>query len=270
MFVIASNISTRQPNVASLADQLKQSGWDLDGNAAALLQKMAEQCVNTGADALEINTLHHMDEPEAMEAMVKIVQRATDRQLCLSTNHVETLKAGLDACKASPIVNYLSMEERRLQQMLPLAAERSAEVVLLVSEPETPRAAQDMLHTAAVLVGAAAESGISDGRLLVDPGLIHITRSIGQQHLVEVKKFLRSLPDVFEPPVRSTCWLANASAGAPKSARLVIETTLLAMLAGLGLSSVFIDVLAPDNMRVIRALKIFNNEVVYSEHDLEY
>ena len=270
MFVIASNITTRQPNVASLFEQLKESRWDLDGDAAAVLQKLAEQCVNAGADALEVNTLHHMDEPEAMQAAVKIVQRATDRQLCLSTNNVRALEAGLDACRGSPIVNYVSMDEMRLKHMLPLAADRGAEIVLLVSEPEAPRAAQDMLHNAAVLVGAATEAGIADAHLFIDPGLIHITRSIGQQHLVEVRRFLESLPDVFEPPVRSTCWLANASAGAPKRVGLVVETILLAMLAGLGLSSVFLDVLVPDNMRVIRALRIFNNEVVYSEQDLEY
>lgn len=270
MFVIASNITTRQPNVASLFDQLKESSWDLNGDAATVLQKLAEQCVNAGADAVEINTLHHGDEPEAMEAAVRIVQRATDRQVCLSTNNVKTLEAGLDVCEGAPIVNYISMDETRLKHMLPLAADRGAEVVLLVSEPEAPSAAKDMLHNAAVLVGAANESGIGDDRLFVDPGLIHITRSIGQQHLVEVKRFLQSLPDVFEPPVRSTCWLANASAGAPRGVRLVIDTVLLAMLAGLGLSSVFLDVLVPDNMRVVRALRVFDNEVVYSEQELEY
>jgi hypothetical protein len=41
------------------------------------------------------------------------------------------------------------------------------------------------------------------------------------------------------------------------------------MLASAGLSSVFLDVLQRENMRTLRLLRIFNNEVVYSDSEVE-
>ncbi|MFW6102161.1 MAG: hypothetical protein ACOC6O_00710 [Chloroflexota bacterium] len=73
-----------------------------------------------------------------------------------------------------------------------------------------------------------------------------------------------------EPPVKNTCWLANCSAGTPRRLRPVIESALLAMLAGLGLSSVFLVVLRLENMRTVRLIKMFANEVVYSESEAEF
>lgn len=266
MLVIANNITTRSAKIDRMFRQLKATAWRPEQPAATMLKELAERCVAAGADALEINLQQHHDRPEAMEFAVTAVQQVTDRQLCLSTNNVEALEAGLQACQQPPLVNYISVNEARLQRMLPLIARHGAEAVLLITGP---RDAQEMLKTAAILVGAANEMGIPNDSLLVDPGLFHISSDIGQRHLVEVMEFLRALPETFDPPVRSTCWLSNISAGVPKRSRPVIESTLLAMLSGLGLSSVFLDVLRRENMRLVRLIKVLNNETVYSHRDLE-
>ncbi len=106
-------------------------------------------------------------------------------------------------------------------------------------------------------------------RILIDPGLIHITGDIGQRYLCEVTELLKALPELFAPPIKTTCWLGNASIGAPSRLRTVIETGLLAVLSGLGLSSVFLDVLKRENMRMVRLIRILNNEIVYSDGELE-
>jgi cobalamin-dependent methionine synthase I len=126
-----------------------------------------------------------------------------------------------------------------------------------------------MLQKTAILVGAANEAGIPNGRILVDPGLVHVTADIGQRHLTEVFEFLRALPDATDPPVRSTCWLANCSTGAPRRLRPAIETALLPMLAGTGLSSVFLDILLRLNQRAARLVSIFNNQVIYSDSEID-
>jgi hypothetical protein len=78
-------------------------------------------------------------------------------------------------------------------------------------------------------------------------------------------ELLRNVPQTFDPAVKTTCWLGNSSAGAPARLRPVIETTLLAILSGIGLSSVFLDILKRENQRAIRLLKILNNEEVYAD-----
>lgn len=166
-----------------------------------------------------------------MEFAVNAVQQATDLRLCLSTNNVQAVEAGLRTCKRLPLVNYISIVETRLRNMLPMIASHGAGVVLLVSDPTAPTDAREMLQKAAILVGAANKLGVPSEDILIDPGLIHITSDVGQCHLVEVMEFLRALPDATEPAAKNTCWLANSSASAPRRLYPVIETALLPMLA---------------------------------------
>lgn len=269
MFVIANNISTRDPKVERIFRQAKAEAWSIESEPAKNLMELAQQCAIAGANALEINLQQHHDLPEAMQFAVNAVQQVTDLRLCLSTNNAEALEAGLLECVSPPLANYLHIDEKRLIKMLPLTARHGAGVILLVSDPAAPSDAREMLRKTAVLVGAANEAGIFNFSIFVDPGLIHITNADGQRHLVEILEFLRALPDATEPPVKSTCWLANSSAGIPRRLRLLIETTLLPMLAGIGLSSIFLDVLQRENRRALRLLRIFNNELTYAQGEVE-
>lgn len=269
MFVIASNISTRDTTVNQIFRQAKAGGWASNGQPFVRLGEIAEQCVAAGADALEINIQQHHDLPEAMEFAINAVQQVTDLPLCLSSNNVQAMEAGLRVCKHPPLVNYISIDEARLKELLPLVANHGAGMVLLVGSLTAVTDAREMLQKAAILVGAANELGVPNDDIIIDTGLIHVTSDVGQRHLTEVLEFLRALPEALEPGIRSTCWLANGSAGAPKRLRPMIESALLPMLAGAGLSSVFWDVLRRENLRAIRLVRIFNSEVVYAENQLE-
>ncbi|MFH1383152.1 MAG: dihydropteroate synthase [Chloroflexota bacterium] len=268
MLVIANNLTTRRSLIERIFRQSQAAKWDSEQPAADKLKETARQCAAAGANLLEIDTQQHFDRPEAVEFAVKAVQQATNLPLCLSTNNVEALEAGLRLCRRPPLVNYVSIDVTRIKEVLPLVAKYQAEVVLLVSDPAAPTDAREMLEKAAILIGAANEAGVPSSRILVDPGIIHISKDIGQRHLAEVFEFLRALSEATEPPVRSTCWLSNISAAAPRRFHWLLETSLLLTLAGAGLSSVFIDVLQRENRRALRLVRIFNNELVYSDGEL--
>jgi hypothetical protein len=267
MFIIASNISTREPEVNRLLEQWANANWE-QSRAPGELEALITRCAGAGVDALEINTQQHEDSPQAMAALVKLAEQACDKQLCLSTDRADVLEAGLSACRRPPLVNYVSIDEERLKEILPLVVSHTAGVVFLVSEPAAPADAGEMLQKAAILVGAASAGGITGDRVFIDPGLVHITSAQGQRHLAEVMEFLREFYRALEPPVRSTCWLGNSSAGAHAELRTAIETALLPMLAGLGLGSVFMDVLRPGAMRTVRLIEIFQGRDVYAEAEL--
>ncbi|MBI2829922.1 MAG: dihydropteroate synthase [Chloroflexi bacterium] len=269
MQVIANNISTRNARVHKLLRESQALHWDHRQAPALRLKELVQQCVAAGADVLEINTQQHLDEPEAMEFAITELQEMTKKQLCLSTNSPECVAVGLKACKVPPVVNYVSFDLDRLQKVLPLIAKYKAEVVLLVTAPGETSDAETMLKKAAILVGAANEAGIPNSKIYIDPGIVHITKESGQRHFREVLDFLQALPATFEPWVKSTGWLSNVSTGAPRQLRPVLETTALAMLAAGGLSSVFMDVLRRENRRMTRLVKIFRDESVYSDGDVE-
>lgn len=269
MFVIASNITTRNGEVKQAFDQGKSSGWNSSGQGAEALRNLAKQSESSGADAIEIDIQQHHDNPDAMKFAVDAVQRSTNLQLCLSSNSPVALEAGLGLCKKPAMLNYVSVDEARLKQVLPMAAKHGTSVILLVSDPTAPSDALDMLRKTAILVGAANGEGITNDRILVDPGIIHITDDLGQRHMAETLEFLRDLPQAVDPPIRSTCWLRNGSTGAPAQLRGDLEGSLLLMLAGAGLSSAFMDVTSKEDSRALRLVKIFQNELVYSHSDIE-
>ena len=263
MLVVASNITTRDPKIERILRKV-----DLKATRNEI-QELDCRCAAAGADVLDLNVQQHHDRPDVMAFLVGAVQEVTDRRLCLSTGNAVTLEAGLKACDRPPWVNYVSIDQARLQDMLPLVAEYGAGVVLLVGDAASPGDAEQLVKKAAVLVGTAGEVGIPNDSILIDPGLIHITADIGQRYLGEVIEFLKAVPELFTPAVKSTCWLGNASVGAPDRLRPVIEMSLLAMLAGVGLSSTFLDVLKRENMRMVRLTRILKNEVIYSAGELE-
>jgi 5-methyltetrahydrofolate corrinoid/iron sulfur protein methyltransferase len=230
---------------------------------------LVRQCVEGGADVLEINTQQHYDRPEVVEFAVRFIEEAAGRPLCLSSLNAEALEAGLRCCKRPALVNHLSLDPVQLQKVLPLVARYKAEIVLLVNEPGVNHDAEKMLKKAAILVGAANEAGVPSSRIIVDPGLMHVSKEPGQRHFAEILDFLRALPDSFDSKVRSTCWLNGVSVGSPRPARAVLETTALAMLATCGLSSVFMNVLSKENRRMLRLTKIFTNQSIYADHDVE-
>jgi cobalamin-dependent methionine synthase I len=265
MLVIANNITTRNVQVARLFRQKISACEDAESRAYSSVQNLAEACLRAGADMLEINLQQHFDQPEHIEFIVNAVQEISDCQLCLSVNRVDTLEAGLQTCRQPPLVNYVALETGRLDETLPLAVKYNADIVLLISDPSSPGDARQILEKAAVLVGAANNVGIPNERIFLDPGIFHITKEPGQRHLLEVMDFLRNVPEIFDPPVKTTCWLGNSSAGAPARLRPAIETALLATLFGIGLSSVFLDILKRENQRAVHLLKVFNNQEVYAD-----
>jgi cobalamin-dependent methionine synthase I len=269
MLIIASNITTRNPRVLGILREGLSGNENPESETCPGLKDIAESCVAAGANVLDINIQQHLDNPATMAFAVRVVQSATQGQLCLSANNTETLEAGLKACRRPPILNYVTLSTQRLKEILPLTAKYKAELILMVSDPAAPLDAERMLEQAAVLVGAANESGIPNDRLILDPGLFHITAEAGQRHLVEMMELLEAIPNVFDPPVRTTCWLGNSSAGAPARLRPMIESTLLPLLSGVGISSVFLDVLRRESKRTLNLLKVFRNEEIYADSLLQ-
>ncbi len=275
MIVISDNITTRSRKVAEALKPL----YDASAGArvvesarkksAKFLEALARQCVAAGADIININLQQRYDRPEVMEFAVKTIQEAVNCQLCLSSNRPDTLQRGLQACQHPPIVNYVSLDKKRLEETLPLAAQYGAEVILYLADPIAPASVEDTLKLAAVLAGAANEAGISNDRIIIDPGVLHVTSEPGQRRIKTLTELLPALTETFEPPVRTTCWVNNVSAGAAKHLRPAINNTFLAMFAGLGLSSAFVDVLSKETMRTISLIKVFRNQRIYSDGDFE-
>jgi 5-methyltetrahydrofolate--homocysteine methyltransferase len=148
----------------AFAEQLR--GGDLS-TVAVDARAQAE----AGADMLDVNAgIPLVDEADLLSRMLTIVQEAVDLPICIDSSVIEALEAGLSVYEGKPLVNSVTGEDERLEEILPLVARHGAAVIGLANDetgiPETP---QQRLDIARKIVSAAGDHGIPPQDVVIDP-----------------------------------------------------------------------------------------------------
>ena len=149
----------------------KKFAADLRAGDLSLVTHDAEAQVEAGADMLDVNAgIPLVDEAELLASMLRTVQAAVDVPICIDSSVIEALEAGLSVYEGRALVNSVTAEEDRLQEILPLVSDYDAAVIGLANDetgiPETP---QKRLECARRIVTAAADFGIAREDVVIDP-----------------------------------------------------------------------------------------------------
>jgi len=260
MLVIANNLSFRNKAFVKAARS---------GDTSAM-SAMARELKDAGADILNISLSLDGDGDEKYMAAAAGAVREAGLPLSIDSRNPRAHKEAIKAAGVPLIINYVSAEPSRARDMdevIGIAAENRTDLVLYALRGGTPHDSEERLAIISELIERANDAGVDNSRLIVDPVILHVAGGIGQRHAVAVQETLYGLRELVEPPVRTTCWLSNVSAGAPKELRFAINDTFLAMLAGLGLWSACLDVLNRETMRTVRLIRALKDEAVYSTAD---
>src|SRR5579862_4743812 len=112
----------------SFAEQLRAG--DLSTVSADALAQ-----VQAGADMLDVNAgIPLVDEPELLKSMLGVVQDTVDVPICIDSSVIEALEAGLSVYEGKALVNSVTAEDERLQEILPLVARHNAAVIGLAND----------------------------------------------------------------------------------------------------------------------------------------
>ena len=102
-----------------------------------------------------------VDEAELLADDAATVQATADVPICIDSSVIEALEAGLAVYEGKALVNSVTGEDDRLEEILPLVARHGAAVIGLANDetgiPETP---QQRLEIARKIVSAAGDHGI--------------------------------------------------------------------------------------------------------------
>jgi 5-methyltetrahydrofolate--homocysteine methyltransferase len=208
------------------AEQLR--GGDLSTvTADAIAQAEA------GADMLDINAgIPLVDEPELLKSMLRTAQDAVDLPICIDSSVIEALEAGLSVYEGRALVNSVTAEDDRLEEILPLVARHGAAVIALVNDengiPETP---EQRLGFARKIVSVAGDYGIGPEDIVIDP--LAMTVGADTEAVTTTLATIRLIRD--ELGVNMCLGASNVSFGLPQ--RHVLNAGFLPMAMAAGLTS---------------------------------
>jgi 5-methyltetrahydrofolate--homocysteine methyltransferase len=210
--------------------------------------------VGAGAQMLDVNAgIPLADEPALLARAIELVQSLTDVPLSIDSSIVAALESGLLAYRGKALVNSVTGEEERLEQVLPLVAKHGAAVVAISNDETGISENPDIrFEVAKKIVGRAADHGIPREDIVVDPLVMPIgaIATAGQQ----VFHLIRRLRD--ELGVNTTCGASNISFGLPN--RAGINAAFLAMAIGAGMTSAITNPLEPEIRQSIMAADVLN------------
>ncbi len=203
--------------------------------------------VQAGADVLDVNAgIPLVDEPELLMGMLRTVQEAVDVPICIDSSVIEALEAGLSVYEGRALVNSVTAEDERLQEILPLVAAHGAAVIGLANDetgiPETP---QDRLACARKIVSAAADYGIPVEDIVIDP--LAMTVGAATDAVTTTLATISLIRD--ELGVNMCLGASNVSFGLPE--RHVLNAAFLPMAMAAGLTSAIMST-APVVVQAVR------------------
>jgi 5-methyltetrahydrofolate--homocysteine methyltransferase len=189
--------------------------------------------VDAGADMLDVNAgIPLVDEPALLSDMLRTVQEAVDVPICIDSSVIEALEAGLSVYDGRALVNSVTAEDERLDEILPLVARHGAAVIGLANDetgiPETP---EKRLECARKIVGAAGDHGIDAADVIIDP--LAMTVGADTEAVTTTLRTISLIRD--ELGVNMCLGASNVSFGLPQ--RFVLGAAFLPMAMAAGLTS---------------------------------
>lgn len=258
MILVADNLHALNPVVAEALDKLD----------AEPIRKIVRRCEQAGARWIDLNPGYLSQRREdRMAFLVQVVQEASSMEMVLDSPHARILAKGLSACHRKPILNGLTLEKNKLQEILPLAAEHKTRVIALLLDQSSfsPAGLEEKIAIALQLREAALAAGLALDDVIFDPVLPNLSWHDASQRFSETLKTVRLLTSgaIFGGPATAIAGLSNLRSGLKKQYPADLDVVCLGLLGGAGLQCVLADALEPHIHKAWRLI----NQMSQSLHE---
>lgn len=250
MFIISALLNSSVEQVSQIVKERDEK---------KLLQLAHEQ-VEFGAHALDVNCgSHHASEIEDLVWMVDTLQKEVKVPLCIDSPSHEAQAAALARVKhGRPILDSTTLEQERIDAMMPLVKQYDAQlVVLLHDESGMPKSADDRLAMMPKVEHLVSEWDMQRKDILLDPLLYPL--STGDSEPEIYLETLRRLRQDY-PEYLVSCGLDNISSGMP--ARTLLDIAMVTMCAACGQNAVLIK-LNPQVAAFFKAIRALQGQDEY-------
>lgn len=209
----------------ALQEELRNDKWDI-------VCAMAEEQEKNGADILDINLgMNGIDEKEMMVKAIYEIMNVTDLPLCIDSSHADVIEAALRIYPGRALINSISLEKKKIEELIPIAVKYGAMFILLpLSENGLPKDMNEKKAVIHEIMNKAKEAGLTDEDIIVD-GLVNTVgaNKDAAHQTLETISYCRN-----ELKLATICGLSNISFGLPE--RQYINSTFFAFCIKEGLT----------------------------------
>ena len=259
MLIIADNLNVRN---ADYVNKLKKKDWKA-------VEAMAKELAVRGADVVNVQvSTDGMGDEDVLLPAAEAVQQGAGLPLCLDSRNSKALRKTVPVCKEPPIINYLSGDEKNPNEMLSLVRETKSNLIIRALKGTVPMTLEAKLMIIEDLIEKANAADVPNERLFADPSVVHISKGMGQEHLLNAHESIVVLNAMADPPLNTVIWLSNVTTGLPKKLKSVVASAYLSYLAGAGLHAALVNVKDEDVMRTVYLIKSFRDEVIFTPAEI--
>ena len=204
---------------------------ELKNGCLDLVLSFAEEQENAGASILDVNMgMEGIDEKEMMRKAINELSVTTSLPLAIDSSSPQVIETALRNYPGRALINSISLEKTKFDEILPLAKKYGAMFILLpLSDAGLPADISEKIDIIKKITSRAIELGIPKEDIIVDA----LVTTIGANkhaalEAIETIKYCR------EKGYPTICGLSNISFGLPE--RGYINTAFLTMAVNAGLT----------------------------------
>ena len=206
-----------------------------DKNAIQMLARAQQEA---GAHYIDVNAGTFVGkEPEYLKWLVQTVQEAVDLPCTLDSPDPKAIEAVMEIHRGVPMINSISMEKDRYDNLMPILKGSDLKVVALcMSDSGMPETMKNRLEISGRLVNALVKNDVKINNIFVDPLVqpLSVKNSFGMEFLNSVEKIHSEFEDI-----NTICGLSNISYGLPN--RKFINQTFMSMAISKGLNGAIMN-----------------------------
>jgi 5-methyltetrahydrofolate--homocysteine methyltransferase len=214
------------------------------------IRRLAKKQAGAGANFIDVcASVSPEAELETLKWLIDLVQEVTDTPISIDSPNAKVFARAMELCKKPGLINSVSMEGDKIEQVFPLIADTEWEcITLLCDNTGIPRSAELRIDVFKEILKKAEACHIDPRRLYVDPVVEMLASSEdGITKIIETIKEVKRIC----PEVHITSGASNISFQLPM--RKFINRSFIVLCLGAGMDSAIIDPSNEDMLALIYA-----------------
>ena len=240
MIIIGEKINGSIPRTAAaITDRNEKYIRSLAKKQAAARANYLDVCASVSPEK----------ELETLKWLIDLVQGETDIPICLDSPNAGVFRDAIGLCKKPGLINSVSMEGDKIDQVFPVIAGTPWNVVtLLCDNSGIPQSSGQRINVFREILKKAESYKIDPSRLYVDPVVEMLCTS--EDGIAKITETIRAVREIC-PSVHITSGASNISYNLPM--RKFINRGFIILCMGAGMDSAIIDPTNEDMLALIYA-----------------